>query len=65
MARLSFSFIGKPKKVDTGLRGTFGGRLYVDKKVFYKRKDIQGIIDSIRDSDTIKSEISQSKARAV
>ena len=65
MSNLSFSFIGKPKKIDTGLRGTSGGRLYVDKKVFYKRKDIQNIIDSIRKSETIKNEISQSKARAL
>jgi|GEM_PF-6789344 hypothetical protein len=65
MSRFSFSFVGKPKKVDTGLRGTFGGRLYVDKKVFYKRKDIQGIIDGIRKSETIKDEISQSKTSAV
>lgn len=65
MKNFSFSFIGKPKKVDTGLRGTYGGRLFVDKKVFYKRKDIQRIIERMRDSVTIKSEISQSKERAI
>ncbi|WP_288954734.1 hypothetical protein [uncultured Polaribacter sp.] len=65
MARISFSFIGKPKTKDTGLRGTFGGRLYVDKKVFYKRKDIQNIINEIKNSESIKEQISQSKASAI
>jgi hypothetical protein len=42
------SFISKPKKEDTGLRGTYQGRLYVDKKVFYKRKCVQDNINSVK-----------------
>lgn len=38
----------KHRKEDTGLRGTYQGRLYVDKKVFYKRKCVQDNINSIK-----------------
>jgi hypothetical protein len=55
----------KSKKEDTGLRGTFAGRLYVDKKVFYKRKDIQDIINNMKNSKSIKKQISESKANAL
>ncbi|TXE11876.1 hypothetical protein FUA26_07375 [Seonamhaeicola algicola] len=64
MPKLSFSFMRKPKTKDTGLRGTFGGRLYVDKNVFYRRQDIQDIINEIKNSESIKEQISQSKASA-
>ena len=65
MSRLSFSFFQKPKAKDTGLRGTSGGRLYVDKKVFFKRKDIQKIINEMKNSESIREQISQSKPSAV
>ena len=65
MSRINFSFIQKPKTKDTGLRGTFGGRLYVDKKVFYKRKEIQDIINEMKNSESIKKQIAQSNVSAV
>lgn len=55
----------KPKTFDTGLRGTFSGRLYVDKKVFYGRKDVQKVIDEIRNSSSVQKQIEESKASAV
>jgi hypothetical protein len=41
-------FIYKPKKEDTGLRGDYQGNLYVDKKVFYKRKRVRDNIASAK-----------------
>lgn len=38
----------KSKKEDTGLRGDYQGNLYVDKKVFYKRKCVQENINSAK-----------------
>ena len=35
-------------KNDTGLRGTYQGRLYVDKSVFYKRPVVQQTINSLK-----------------
>ena len=62
MSKLSFSFISKPKDRDTGLRGSFSGRLHVDKKVFYKRKDIQQIITGIKESETIRQALELNRA---
>lgn len=49
--------MSKAKVYDTGLRGTYSGRLYVDKKVFYKRPEVvirierlKEIIESLRNS---------------
>jgi len=33
---------------DTGLRGTFSGRLYVDKAVFYRRKKVRETIEKLK-----------------
>jgi hypothetical protein len=35
-------------KKDTGLRGTYQGRLYVDKSVFYKRPEVQQTINKLK-----------------
>lgn len=56
---------GKPKSFDTGLRGTFAGKLYVDKKVFYKRADVQKVIDEIKNSTSVQKQIEASKVNAV
>ena len=52
---------GIHKEKDTGLRGTFGGRLYVDKKVFYRRKDVQNTINEIKNSESIKEYLEKIK----
>jgi hypothetical protein len=33
---------------DTGIRGTFSGRLYIDKAVFFKRPEVQKELDRVR-----------------
>jgi hypothetical protein len=53
-----FSFFKKtPKTKDTGLRGTLEGRLYVDKKVFYKRPEVIEAIRKLKESVVIKDQI--------
>jgi len=47
----------KSQPKDTGLRGTVEGRLYVDKKVFYNRKEVRAAIESLKNSDVIKKQI--------
>ena len=47
---------------DTGLRGTFEGRLYVDKAVFYKRADVQNVIKKLKESVVIKEQIETAKS---
>lgn len=42
---------------DTGLRGTTEGRLYVDKKVFYNRKEVRLAIANLKKSAVIKEQI--------
>lgn len=48
---------------DTGLRGTTEGRLYVDKKVFYNRKEVREAIKSLKESVVIKEQIEAHKCR--
>jgi len=58
-------FNGKDKTEtveDTGLRGTFEGRLYVDKSVFYKRADVQNVIKKLKDSVVIREQIETAKS---
>lgn len=49
------------KTEDTGLRGTYEGRLYVDKTVFYTRPEVQVAIQKVRDSIVIQEQIKNSK----
>lgn len=48
-------------KNDTGLRGKFNGELYVDKKIFFKRKDVRDVIKSLKDSIVLKKHIESSR----
>lgn len=58
-----FSGKDKTKEVDdTGLRGTFEGRLYVDKSVFFQRKDVQDTIKKLQESPVIKKQIEEAKS---
>jgi hypothetical protein len=56
MFRLSKLF-KKSNPKDTGLRGTTEGRLYVDKTVFYNRKEVREAIKSLKESVVIKKQI--------
>jgi len=49
------------KKQDSGVRGTFSGRLYIDKTVFFKRKDVQEAIRSLKESKVIKMALQEAK----
>lgn len=54
-----FREIGKYRTdKDSGLRGTTGGRLYVDKAVFYQRKEVQQAIQKLKDSAVLKQHLS-------
>lgn len=57
MTALFSLFNKKPKSKDTGLRGTSEGRLYVDKKVFYKRPEVIEAIRKLKESVVIKDQI--------
>ncbi|GEM_PF-1708482 len=49
------------KAEDTGLRGTYEGRLFVDKAVFYKRPEVQAAIKQLKESSVVKAHIKTSK----
>jgi hypothetical protein len=51
----------KTEDKDTGLRGTYEGRLYVDKTVFYKRPEVQEAIQQLKNSMVVKEQIKISK----
>jgi len=57
--KLLYKIFGKPTNYDfdTGLRGTIEGRLYVDKSVFYMRKDVRAEIEKVKNSEVIKQMI--------
>jgi len=51
----------KSNPKDTGLRGTIEGRLYVDKTVFYNRKEVRDAIENLKKSVTIKEQITANR----
>ena len=51
------NFFKKSNPKDTGLRGTIEGRLYVDKKVFYNRKEVREAIANLKKSVVIKEQV--------
>lgn len=52
--RLIYRIFGQPIPKDFGIRGTKSGKLYIDKKVFFKRKEVQDTIKSIQNSKAIQ-----------
>ena len=56
-----FSNKKKTEDKDTGLRGTYEGRLYVDKTVFYKRPEVQAAIRELKNSLVVRQQINTSK----
>ena len=45
-----YSLFGKPIPESKGVRGTSSGKLVMDKKVFYKRNDVQDTFKRIKNS---------------
>ncbi|MBL7756682.1 MAG: hypothetical protein JNL59_04790 [Chitinophagaceae bacterium] len=39
------------KKLDTGLRGSFNGDLYIDKAVFFSRPEVIRLLEFMKNSD--------------
>jgi hypothetical protein len=46
---------------DTGLRGKFNGELYIDKKVFFSRTDVQRVIRHVIDSPVLRKQLKEHK----
>ena len=42
-----FKIFGKPIPKSKGIRGTNSGKLFIDKKVFYKRADVKDVVKKI------------------
>jgi len=49
------------KREDSGVRAKFNGEIYVDKKVFYKRKDVRNTIEDLMNSRALKEHIKRSR----
>tara|TARA_B100001063_G_C16597112_1_gene468698 strand:- start:558 stop:782 length:225 start_codon:yes stop_codon:yes gene_type:complete len=50
MKKIIYKILGEPIPRDKGVRGTSSGKLYIDKKVFYKRKEVQDAVESMKKS---------------
>jgi hypothetical protein len=62
MKKFIYWLFGKPiTTFDTGLRGDKYGNLYVDKKVFYLRKDVRKNIEDVKNSIIIRKMIEKHK----
>lgn len=46
---------------DTGLRGKFNGELYIDKKVFFSRKDVQRVIRHVIESPILRKQLEENR----
>ena len=51
MKGIIYKIFGEPISNEKGIRGTSSGKLYLDKKVFYKRDDVQETIKKIKSSN--------------
>ncbi len=61
--RSILKFFKKSNTTDSGLRGTPEGRLYVDKTVFYNRKEVREAIKSLKESSVINEQINAHRAK--
>lgn len=50
MKKIIYRLLGEPIPRDKGVRGTSSGKLYIDKKVFYKREEVQNAVESMKKS---------------
>jgi hypothetical protein len=46
---------------DTGVRATFQGKMYVDKKVFFSRPDVRDVLKNVMESKILKAHIKSNK----
>lgn len=46
---------------DTGVRATFQGKMYVDKKVFFSRPDVRKVIKDVMESKELKAHITKNR----
>jgi hypothetical protein len=46
---------------DTGVRATFQGKMYVDKKVFFSRPDVRNVLKVVMESKALKAHIASNK----
>lgn len=66
---LNFSNMGAVKDyieykgTDTGVRTTFSGKLYVDKKVFFKRTEVRNVINAVINSKELRAHIKTNKSK--
>jgi hypothetical protein len=51
MKKIVYSIFGKPIPKSKGVRGTYSGKLVIDKKVFFKRDDVKRTIEDIKRSN--------------
>jgi hypothetical protein len=51
----------KKTNIDSGLRGKFNGELYVDKKIFFKRNDVKKVVNSLKNSISLREHIQHNK----
>lgn len=62
MKKIIYKFFGKPiAPSNTGLTGSYDGRLYIDKAVFFNRKDVQSVLMEVKKSDVIKQQVKDAK----
>lgn len=62
MKKIVYKIFGNPiVPANTGLVGSTDGRLFIDKAVFFARKDVQAVIKSVKESKAIKEQIEKSK----
>ena len=55
MKSIVYKLFGKPIARSKGIRGTNSGKLYIDKKVFFKRNDVKETIDNIKKSNVLST----------
>ena len=63
MEKLMYRIFGQPISRDRGVRGTVSGKLYIDKKVFFKRESVKNAISEIYASKIIKEQIIEAKPK--
>lgn len=62
MKKIVYRIFGNPiVPANTGLVGSIDGRLFIDKAVFFARKDVQSVIKSVKESKAVKEQIEKSK----
>lgn len=62
MKKFIYKVFGEPiAPLNTGLLGTYDGRLYLDKVVFFNRKDVQSVLSEVKKSKIVKKQVKDAK----